>query len=122
MNKKSCRYLHLSYDAKDLETHFKTYSEARKFILFVISSTFPKLLTSPNKFTFLIEYEGDIDHTELINYFDKNLSEFFFYSISVVAEDKSNAPLFRDKTDATLLDKLNKDINRLKRTKRTNAH
>lgn len=120
MNKKEYRYLHLSYDVKSLDIHFNNrFMEARKFILFVISSTFAKLVICPNKFTFLIGYEKDVDIVELMNYFDKNLNELFFYSISVVAEDRLKIPLLRDATDSALLEKLNKELKSVKRGRRT---
>ncbi|ATN07350.1 hypothetical protein CRN76_19110 [Chryseobacterium indologenes] len=81
----------LSYDVKDYKKDFKDYDEAKRYLHCVIGSTNYHKITSPTESTLLIEYMK-LEPEKLFIFLEKNLSKYFFYSISLIAVDEDNAP------------------------------
>ncbi|OXG00024.1 hypothetical protein BC749_108143 [Flavobacterium araucananum] len=83
------RKYHLSYDAIDVETDFKNYDEAKRYILCVLGNTGYSSINSYCESTFIIEYD-DIQ-SKLFDYLQINLTEYFYYSVSLVAVTTSGS-------------------------------
>jgi len=81
----------LSYDVKDYKNDFENYEEAKRYLHCVIGATGYQKIASPTQSTLIISYSV-FESEKLFTFLEKNLSKYFFYSISLVAVDEDNEP------------------------------
>lgn len=102
---------HFSYDTINAKKDFGSYDEARRHLLCVLKRTKPFHISSFCKSTIELEYE-DIQF-KLFDYLDKNLADYFYYSISMVAVDKLKDQLIEHNINIELEYSLQEDFSNL---------
>ncbi|AKK73666.1 hypothetical protein OK18_14590 [Chryseobacterium gallinarum] len=82
------RQYHCSYDTIKCDKHFTDYKEAKRYLLCVLGNTPIKEIKSFNESTFILYYKNNHDSQKLVDYLFTNLSKYFYFTISIIAESK----------------------------------
>ena len=83
------RLYHLSYDTINCERDFGTYANARRYLLCVLGSSTVRSMSSYTESSIILEFEV-AEPTRFFNFLRNNLSQYFYYSISLVAQNQRN--------------------------------
>lgn len=108
-----CISYHLSYYPINIDKYFgeNNVSEAKRYLLCVLKKTKFNDILYVCESTLIIEY--DSYQTKLFDYLETNLAEYFYYSISIVALDKSSNELIRYNVNVPLKNNFKEELKEL---------